>query len=557
MPLYMKTGSSAIDIKALQIGTKRQIPIYETTTTTKTGPTCNYANLNEYFTVTQGSSYGWTLSENTSSVKLVPQNFGINSSTATITLTATRNISNLVITGAYYTESNYDKITLTVAGSTKLSAVSGTSALATRVSGVSITKGQTVIFTYAKDSSSHASSETSTYFTLTCDPYTETVTTEVITGYTEKLLPTDIIGGWIKKSGVARQFFSAGPNAVYTGTHTLTQIEKDGVTYNLLTMTGSGVLTIEEGSMQAWICGGGSGGETGITTTSYYNVYSGRGGCGGYVSARELAPGVYTVTIGAGGTYDAEGGATSIQDANAAVMLAANGGTLTKGASGGGAPAGYSSSYTEAMGSAGKGQGVTTIPFGIEALQPHSAGGGAGEMFSQTYGGDGGSDGSDGGSEEGSSLGGNKGGGKGATGSDVYRGRNATFYGSAGGGGRLVGSSDISPNVHGGSGYQGVGYVLWQDDGILYDWILFHFIQHPVGGVTPCTMTVEAAGEGVSYQWQSYSLYGGWRDISGATSNTYTGTAGTSYYSSTKYRCKATDANGTVIYSDEAIVTKS
>lgn len=484
------------EVSKLQIGVRRQVPIYETTTVTKTGPICNYANLNEYFIYTQGSSYGWTLSENTSSVKLVPQNFGINSSTATITLTATRNISNLVITGAYYTESRYDKITLTVAGSTKLSAVSGTSALATRVSGVSITKGQTVIFTYAKDSSSHASSETRTYFTLTCDPYTETVTENVITGYEEKLLPTDIIGGWIKKGGVARQFLGGGPDILYTGTHTLTQIEKDGVTYNLLTITDSGTLTIGSGNVEVWMCGGGGGGYGsrngyGTTTTGV----SGGGGGGGYVGNTVLNEGEYIITIGKGAapTYSentSQGTSSTIIRNNTTLLNCLGGNSASyrsyplagSGGSGGGSGA-YGMGYS---GRTGAGANVSTYPFNIISLQAHCAGGGGGGLQfnnsndgTSTKGGDGGSNGSSGktttsntGSNTPGGSGGIYGGGNGGVSLDssisvskgyaAGNGTNGTFYGAGGGGGgRVVWYSGGAAEGKGGTGYQGVCYVLW------------------------------------------------------------------------------------------------
>ena len=481
MPLYAKTTSSAIDIKALQIGTKRQIPIYETTTTTKTGPTCNYANLNEYFTVTQGSSYGWTLSENTSSVKLAPSNFGIHSSTATVTLTAKRNISNLVITGAYYTESNWDKITLTVAGSTKLNAVSGTSALATRVSGVSMTTGQTVVFIYEKDSSGNASSESSTYFTLTCDPYTETVTEEVITGYVEKLLPTNIIGAWIYKDSSAFQFFGGTLSLEYTGDHIILEIEDDkGNLYDLYVLTSAGSLTLNT-EVQAWLCGGGAGGGNSIVGTGS-GYYAGGGGGGGYITTGNIIKGKYITTIGAGGASANNGVATSIlNEVDNSIILTADGGKTpvsttygiynTKhycqgglGGSGGGAGR-YKVSSSNYSSVAGTGAGITTIPFDLaDELDNHCAGGGGGSVYG-ARGGAGGSNGSNGsGSTTGTGIsfaggvGGARGGGNGGSVSNAGSGTsggNATYYGSGGGGAGISNSA-----LTGGAGYQGIIYLL-------------------------------------------------------------------------------------------------
>ena len=102
------------------------------------------------------------LSANSSAgVNLVPGNIGVNSSTATITLKAVRALSNVVINGAYYTETNFDKITLTVAGTTVLSAVSGTSASAQHYSGA-LAEGDEVVLKYAKDSSRSDENEANT-----------------------------------------------------------------------------------------------------------------------------------------------------------------------------------------------------------------------------------------------------------------------------------------------------------------------------------------------------------------------------------------------------------
>ena len=129
------------------------------------------ANLSNFFSVSTGSttSTAWTISDDsTGKIKLVPGNFGVASSTATITLTAARALTNVVISGAYYTENNYDKISLTVAGTKVLSAVSGTSALADRYAN-GLGNGETIVLTYAKDSSQDAANESNTAFYISCD----------------------------------------------------------------------------------------------------------------------------------------------------------------------------------------------------------------------------------------------------------------------------------------------------------------------------------------------------------------------------------------------------
>ena len=124
--------------------------------------------LDAFFTVTNGSgTSGWTLSDNASAgVNLAPGNIGVNSSTATVTLKAVRSLSSVVISGAYYTETNFDKITLTVAGTTVLNAVSGSSAGAQRYAGT-LAQGDEIVLKYVKDSSQSAANEASTLFTIT------------------------------------------------------------------------------------------------------------------------------------------------------------------------------------------------------------------------------------------------------------------------------------------------------------------------------------------------------------------------------------------------------
>ncbi len=123
--------------------------------------------LDAFFTVTNGSgTSGWTLSSSSGDgIDLVPGNIGVNSTTATITLKAARDLSSVVISGAYYTETGYDKLTLTVAGTTILNAVSGTSAGAQRYVGT-LAQGDEIVLKYVKDPSQSAANEASTLFTI-------------------------------------------------------------------------------------------------------------------------------------------------------------------------------------------------------------------------------------------------------------------------------------------------------------------------------------------------------------------------------------------------------
>lgn len=112
------------------------------------------ANIEDYFTIAQ-STYGFPLTAGV----FKANNLGKNSSTATCTLTAKKAVTNLSLTYNLVSESNYDKLTITINGSNVVNAVSGTKTnIAYNYSGT-IAVGQTVIFKYTKDSSSSASGE--------------------------------------------------------------------------------------------------------------------------------------------------------------------------------------------------------------------------------------------------------------------------------------------------------------------------------------------------------------------------------------------------------------
>ena len=459
----------------IQIGQKKQVPIYEESTTTVT-TVLNSANISSFFTVTNESgTSGWTISNNSSSgLKLVPGNIGVNSTTATVTFVAKTNLTNVNISGAYYTESRYDKITLKVADTTVLSSVSGTSSNTSRWSG-SLASGKSIIFKYVKDSSQHATNESNTYFTITCDNIIDTITTSEIVGYEEKLLPQiisnlylsptkKVIGGWIKDSSGAKQFYG-GLAFEYTGNYTVSDIKINNIQYKLYALTSSGTLKLKENAF-IWGCGGGAGGQNGKSSGA------GGGGGGGYViSTSKLNKGNYSVIIGAGGNSNSAGGITSIGD------FKANGGTISStianggaGGSGGGA-SGCSTTSSYERGSAGAGAGISTYPFGLIELKAHSAGGGGaydsfsyisnGDNYARpTAGGWGGSNGASGIAENITSIwsgeGGAYGGGTGAVNS-ISSELSATFYGAGGGGGYRGSSTDY---YNGGSGYQGIIYIL-------------------------------------------------------------------------------------------------
>ena len=60
-------------------------------------------------------------------------------------------------------------------------------------------------------------------------------------------------------NGKAQLWFdadAAGISVTFSGTHTISDITIDGKAYKLITMTGSGTLTVKGGEVQYWLCGG-------------------------------------------------------------------------------------------------------------------------------------------------------------------------------------------------------------------------------------------------------------------------------------------------------------
>ena len=113
-------------------------------------------NIGDYFTVANGSYYfkgsGSTFTSN---------NAGKASSTASTVLTAKQDISVLAFGYSYSSEAKYDKFTLKVGGTTVENGVPGTTT--NKTYNGSLAKGQTVEFTYAKDSSQNANDDKCTF----------------------------------------------------------------------------------------------------------------------------------------------------------------------------------------------------------------------------------------------------------------------------------------------------------------------------------------------------------------------------------------------------------
>ena len=272
-----------------------------------------------------------------------------------------------------------------------------------------------------------------------------------------------------------RVLWKAAPSSIvpglvigYSGDYTdqADVVMADGKTYRLLTLTGSGTLTLGASvKADVWMCAGGNGGRTG--------GYHGGGG-GKFVQSNGVQLAASTVcTIGAGGSAasTAAGGIGSSTTFGTLTAAQTTGPYKSgSGASGGGA--GGRGVATNNQAKAGTGGGASTVPFLDATFEPHSAGGGGGAYEDETDdefigGGAGGSDGAGGSSRVSASYnggaGGNKGGGDGGKASastTPRKGGAATFYGSGGGGGGyLQDSSKDTYTGTGGTGYQGVIYV--------------------------------------------------------------------------------------------------
>lgn len=266
-----------------------------------------------------------------------------------------------------------------------------------------------------------------------------------------------ILNGAAKKIAVASGIDVAALVIGYTGAYTdQPEVTMSGKKYRLLTLTGSGTLTVDaEVKADVWMCGGGAGGAGGDSAVGN----SVCGGAGAYTASENniaLQQSVVAV-IGAGSagvstSSPIEASATSFGGIKTKTVKGKNGGT---GAGGG----------DRTYAPAGTGDGIDKHPFldSTAFPDPCCGGGGGGhgtdnESDDEWAGGNGGTNGGNG-STNGSERGGVKGGGNGGVGS-YGSGSAATYYGSGGGAGAFYCTNKGSVRGGtGGAGYQGVIYV--------------------------------------------------------------------------------------------------
>lgn len=495
-----KTRGINKPVSSIYAGVIATVPVYTETTTTE-DIALSSATFTDFFSANNTGTKGtnakgitWT-NNSGGGLKLKFGNYGIDSSTSMTTFTAQRDLTNVVIKGLYYTESRFDKITLTVAGTTVLNAVSGTSSTLTQRWTGSLSKGQTIVLKYVKDSSQSASSEKSTYFTLSCDPYQKITVNKTQTGTETKLTDKKIIKGYVGgPDGKARLFFGENtPIISYSGDYEVFTYSLDGKPYDVYRLNTSGELTCSKG-VEYWACGGGASGWGGTDCSPY----CGLGGASGFIDTGLLEKGTYAVTIGAGGAATAKAGSSTVINGNNtfSIMGGKTGSFNTNGvfnskellgnSSGGGSYSvsigyGYSDVSPSAVNCS---DGKNVFPFGIYSLVAHCASGGGGgvaidenstiDAGHYCIAGKGSGFGQSGGYTTGKSggaynsassgAGGYYGGGSGGPGA-TGPGGNATFYGSGGGGGSFystVTSSSMTGSGYGkgGAGYQGACYLL-------------------------------------------------------------------------------------------------
>lgn len=452
---YIGVGSLAKKVKKMYVGVDTEVPIYETTTTTVT-ETLSADSVKGDLMDSLITGSGWTISDGSEEGELTLTSTKANSmGNYEICLTAKYDMTNVELSGSF-SLSTYGTMTIAAAGDTLVSGKSSGS-----VNWTGALKAGQQISAVMSNSYYTTTPIGEVTLTLKSDPISYTTVSKVQVGTEVKPLARKVKKGYVGVNGAAQLFFT-DRFFEYTGDYTESDLDIDGTAYKLYALTSSGTLKCSESRF--WMCGGGAKGAAGS------NVSTGKryGGGGGYVTETELPEGEYAVVIGAGGgTLSVTGGTSSISEGANTLKSAAGGSNDGTGGSPGGGYAKATSitatSYSSHSDVEGPdGAGVTTYPFGVIKLYPHCAGGGGGavttsESSSSTtiyisYGLKGGTNGRKGDVEESKPYGGRKGGGYGAIHSKASAG---SFYGAGGGGG-----SGGRHAYDGGTGYQGVAYVL-------------------------------------------------------------------------------------------------
>lgn len=198
--------------KSGYVGVQTDIPIYEETSRTVS---ITADNIADYFEVTNGVYYfagsGSTFTSN---------NKGMDSTTASTILKAKKDFSEFSFDYSYSSEARFDKFTLKVAGTTIESEVSG--ATTNKTYNGSLTKGQTIEFTYSKDHSGYNYYDQCTFSNMRI---VDTIKTLV--GTEKKSVARKIKKAYVGVGGVARPCWSGGELTYYGTTTGLTPATPD------------------------------------------------------------------------------------------------------------------------------------------------------------------------------------------------------------------------------------------------------------------------------------------------------------------------------------------
>ena len=238
-------NTAAEEAKALVDGAMQESDYCTTETTTSVSIVSG--NISKYFTVSNGSYYfagsGSIFTSN---------NGGVNSSTATTTLTAKYDMPTVSFDYSYSSEPKYDKFTLVVAGTTIESAASG--ATTNKTWSGTLHEGQTIKFTYAKDNSTHSNDDKCTFSNMKITTSTA-ITSTVIDGGTiatnsvtaDKINVTDLFAKNLTATGTIN-FYNKDDSS--TNHHANYQLYADGSgdmtikAWNTLLINGGSDVTI-------------------------------------------------------------------------------------------------------------------------------------------------------------------------------------------------------------------------------------------------------------------------------------------------------------------------
>lgn len=243
------------------------------TASTSTGYTSiTSSNYTSYFSVSNSTYY---FAPNTSGYWRA-SGIGVNSSTSQ-TIWTCSSAGTYLISYYYLTESGYDKFTLTIGGSTYVSAGSG--GAASNSYAVSLSSGSTIVATYAKDGSVHATNE-DVYIIIQKQVTSTTYTPSIGNNY------------W------------GGYGGYSTGILTLTE-----PTTLYLYVGGQG--NYSSSTTQGTTVAGGFNGGGSSKVRYYHSYYSSGGGGGGATDIRIGQDNLYARVIVAGGGGGGAGESTS------------------------------------------------------------------------------------------------------------------------------------------------------------------------------------------------------------------------------------------------------